>query len=157
MNCFGRNQESLTYFPDSTIIRITIHKSRFTNLLTNQPARQPPDDFIPASNRRVESRFASLPMTCCVTPQESNPRLFKHLGMAATLWSAAVFRRFCGKREHLSPSTTTPIQSGGAPPHSTTQAKLCAWNDGHVVECGSVLPLLSVRQFRYRTLNRYLP
>src|ERR1044071_4151756 len=34
-------------------------------------------------------------------------------------------------------------KSGGAPPHSKTQAKLPVRNRGHVLECDSVLPLLS--------------
>src|SRR5436190_1120614 len=35
----------------------------------------------------------------CFEPRTKNHAFFKLLGMAATFWSAAVFRRFWGKRE----------------------------------------------------------
>jgi len=35
----------------------------------------------------------------------------------------------------------TPSQSGGTPPQSKTQAQIGVPHDGHVLECGSALPL----------------
>src|SRR2546430_17723017 len=85
--------------------------------------------------------------------------------MTATLWSAAVFRRFGGKREspsalsydadlraaeHPPSPSRLPLEVRvcdglwrGRPPHSTTQAKLCAAND---VPCHSLKapPILRV-------------
>src|SRR5438132_383297 len=61
---------------------------------------------------------------------------FKCFGIAATLWSAAVLRRFGGKREcPFRSQLRRRSKSGGAPPHSTTQVKLCAAND---VPCNSL-------------------
>ncbi|PYI77236.1 MAG: hypothetical protein DMF01_01765 [Verrucomicrobia bacterium] len=37
--------------------------------------------------------------------------------------------------------TQAVTKSGGAPPHAKTQAQKCARDHGHVLECGSVLPL----------------
>ena len=55
------------------------------------------------------------------------------------------------------PGFSVASKSGGAPPHSKTQAKLPCLNRGHVLECGSVLPLLSALVgLRSKTsLNRY--
>ena len=54
---------------------------------------------------------AELPIDVFCNGLEIRSRtvFFKCFGMTATLWSAAVFRRFCGKREDLPLSVTTPI------------------------------------------------
>ena len=71
---------------------------------------------------------------CCTSsrlaadiPHQITPVFLKLPGMTATLWSAAVFRRFCRKtRAYLRLGLQRQFKSGGAPPHSTTQAKLFA-------------------------------
>jgi hypothetical protein len=113
-------------------------------------------------NRRFDGGSASASWRCLIRSGEKRRRqrrtpkrkAEKGRGITATLWSAAVSCRFCGDALKL-PLALLPSRSktlfqkqrkaAEAAPHSKTQSGKGAWNHSHVVECGSVLPLLRGR------------